>query len=791
MAIPKVMGTEIEYGITVKGDPDFDPDLELRPPRQRLPRGPLRRDPLGLRPGEPPRRRAGLPGRRREVHTEPAGKHRPQQDARERGALLRRPRPPRVLLPRGDQRPGSGRSTRRPASASSRRQPPRGERPAARPAPRCCCLQEQQRPQGQQLRLARELPDGPPHVLQADRREPDALLRPRVRSTRRGQGGQREPGHPCDYQISQRADFFETEVALDTMVKRPIINTRDEPHADREKYRRLHVIVGDANLSEYTIYLRNGVTALVLSMIEDGAITEPLAARSRCAPSRRSPTIPPARPCCRSTSIAARKLTAVQIQARVPRDGARLRGPAVAVDPITQVIVLESKWEEDPGSPGARPDGAFDDRIDWVMKKAMIEGFMERKGLDWEAPRSRCWTCSTTICGRRRGCTIFSRRQGRAERIVTDEEINPGDPGSRRSDTRAYFRGECLKRYGSCGLRRELGLDLVRRGRRADQADPDGRAPEGLEGPRGQQLLESSPTASGSREEPARLGPSERDTSETCASTRRDAPGERPRASRSIRGRRRLPAEEGAQEGRRRRGERQGRRRSAEARQEGRGAQGRHGRPRRRDRRGPRRERRRVRQELRAAGRRIARVRARRRSSDGGGASLRFAGFVGTKGSSFSELSRSTHPQLLEPGSGLSRRGVRKILSIVPHGTTVLGLQATPTASSWPATGSRPRATASPHRDDQKGLPTDDYSRDGHRRRRRARHRDGAAAAHRARALREDRGRGARARGQGQQALADGPRSEPAHGDAGPGRRPLFAGYDLRRSAWADCGSST
>ena len=63
------------------------------------------------------------------------------------------------------------------------------------------------------------------------------------------------------------------------MVKRPIINTRDEPHADREKYRRLHVIVGDSNMSEYTIYLRNGVTALVLAMIEDGVITTDLVLR--------------------------------------------------------------------------------------------------------------------------------------------------------------------------------------------------------------------------------------------------------------------------------------------------------------------------------------------------------------------------------------------------------------------------------------------------------------------------------------------------------------------------------
>ena len=71
------------------------------------------------------------------------------------------------------------------------------------------------------------------------------------------------------FQISQRADFFEVEVGLETTLKRPIINTRDEPHADPEKYRRLHVIIGDANMSEISTYLKLGTTALVLAMIED------------------------------------------------------------------------------------------------------------------------------------------------------------------------------------------------------------------------------------------------------------------------------------------------------------------------------------------------------------------------------------------------------------------------------------------------------------------------------------------------------------------------------------------
>src|SRR5204862_7018852 len=71
------------------------------------------------------------------------------------------------------------------------------------------------------------------------------------------------------FQLSQRADFFEEEVGLETTLKRPIVNTRDEPHADAQKYRRLHVIVGDANLAEISTFLKVGTTALVLSMIED------------------------------------------------------------------------------------------------------------------------------------------------------------------------------------------------------------------------------------------------------------------------------------------------------------------------------------------------------------------------------------------------------------------------------------------------------------------------------------------------------------------------------------------
>ena len=91
-----------------------------------------------------------------------------------------------------------------------------------------------------------------------------------------GRVGIGQDGREHGFQLSQRADFFEVEVGLETTLKRPIINTRDEPHADPEKYRRLHVIIGDANLAEISTYLKVGTTSLVLAMIEDRFITTDL-----------------------------------------------------------------------------------------------------------------------------------------------------------------------------------------------------------------------------------------------------------------------------------------------------------------------------------------------------------------------------------------------------------------------------------------------------------------------------------------------------------------------------------
>src|SRR5215210_860726 len=92
-----------------------------------------------------------------------------------------------------------------------------------------------------------------------------------------GRVGIGQDGREHGFQVSQRADYFEVEVGLETTLKRPIINTRDEPHADPERYRRLHVIIGDANLSEVSTYLKLGSAALVLAMVEEGALDVDLA----------------------------------------------------------------------------------------------------------------------------------------------------------------------------------------------------------------------------------------------------------------------------------------------------------------------------------------------------------------------------------------------------------------------------------------------------------------------------------------------------------------------------------
>ncbi len=257
-----------------------------------------------------------------------------------------------------------------------------------------------------------------------------------------GKVGSENRNHPCDYQISQRADFFETEVALDTMVKRPIVNTRDEPHADREKYRRLHVIVGDSNMSEFTIYLRNGVTSLILSMIEDGAITKDLTLRDPVRSIREVShdlTLQNQLIMDDGTSRTALEIQSDFLEMALAYTSSR------SLDPVQKDVL--QKWEEVIGALKRDPM-ELDARIDWVIKKRLIESYMDRKNLSWDASQVQMLDLQYHDSRPEKGLYHLLERQGKVERIVTDEEIQHAVHNPPR-DTRAFFRGECLKRYPS------------------------------------------------------------------------------------------------------------------------------------------------------------------------------------------------------------------------------------------------------------------------------------------------------------------------------------------------------
>jgi proteasome accessory factor A len=257
-----------------------------------------------------------------------------------------------------------------------------------------------------------------------------------------GKVGSESRNHPCDYQLSQRADFFETEVALDTMVKRPIVNTRDEPHADREKYRRLHVIVGDSNMSEFTIYLRNGVTALILSMIEDGAISKDLALRDPVRSIREvSHDLSLGNELTMDDGSAR---TALQIQEDF-LEMALAYTSSRSLDPVQKDVL--QKWQDVIEALGRDPM-ELDGKIDWVIKKRLIERYMSRKDLDWSHPQVQMLDLQYHDSRPDKGLYYLLERQGKVERIVSDEEIQHAVYNPPR-DTRAFFRGECLRRYPS------------------------------------------------------------------------------------------------------------------------------------------------------------------------------------------------------------------------------------------------------------------------------------------------------------------------------------------------------
>src|SRR5918992_434615 len=188
-------------------------------------------------------------------------------------------------------------------------------------------------------------------------------------------------GRGQGFQISQRADYFEVEVGLETTLKRPIINTRDEPHADPEKYRRLHVIIGDANLAEVSTYLKVGTTALVLAMIEDNYITTDLAVTGSVASLRavsHDPTLQHL-----LTMHDGRSMTAIQLQMEYLDLARKFVDDRLGDDADAQTVDVLSRWEsvltrleQDPMQCAGE--------LDWVAKLKLLTQYRDRDHLDWD-----------------------------------------------------------------------------------------------------------------------------------------------------------------------------------------------------------------------------------------------------------------------------------------------------------------------------------------------------------------------------------------------------------------------
>lgn len=245
------------------------------------------------------------------------------------------------------------------------------------------------------------------------------------------------------YQLTQRADFFEAEIGLETTLKRPIINTRDEPHADAQKYRRLHVITGDANMSEVATFLKVGTTALLLCLVEDDELAPAFPLRAPVAAMRAVSTdlslALPLELADGSTATALEVQWSFLAQARawVDRHGA----DDIGGEEIGRMVLDE--WEGVLADLEADPDRAAD-RVDWVAKRRLLQGFADRHQL--RPDDARLAALALQYHDLRPERCLADRAGLRRLVDARDVEVAVTEPPH---DTRAYFRGRCLQRWAS------------------------------------------------------------------------------------------------------------------------------------------------------------------------------------------------------------------------------------------------------------------------------------------------------------------------------------------------------
>ncbi|MEY3453021.1 MAG: depupylase/deamidase Dop [Ilumatobacteraceae bacterium] len=258
-----------------------------------------------------------------------------------------------------------------------------------------------------------------------------------------GKVGCESPGAvPGDipYQLSQRADFFEEEVGLETTLKRPIVNTRDEPHCDAAKYRRLHVIVGDANMSEVATFLKVGTTAIVLAMIEDDAVGDDLVLAHPVTAIRQVSNDPTLRAAVAMAN--GKRMTALDIQWQLlerARSWADRHGlEAVSVDDGKRIL---EEWEAVLDGLSTNPE-SMASVVDWVAKKRLVDGMAARHRLTPTDARLKAIDLQYSDLRREKSLALRCGLRTMVDAAAAQHAVD-APPES----TRAWFRGSCLAKF--------------------------------------------------------------------------------------------------------------------------------------------------------------------------------------------------------------------------------------------------------------------------------------------------------------------------------------------------------
>ena len=253
--------------------------------------------------------------------------------------------------------------------------------------------------------------------------------------------------------ISQRADHIWEGMSSATTRSRPIINTRDEPHADAERFRRLHVIVGDSNMSEYTTFLKVGATACILRMLEDPAVA--MRDMTLENPIRAIREISHDLTCRQPVRLTSgRELSALDMQ-REFLDRALSYADRRGFDPVesTALAMWEhcvTRLEQDPMS--------LNREVDWVIKHQLVEAYRARHGVDLADARVQLLDLQYHDVTRSRSPFYRMQERGLVARMCTDEEIDRAVDEPPQT-TRARLRGAFIRRANE--RRRDYTADWV------------------------------------------------------------------------------------------------------------------------------------------------------------------------------------------------------------------------------------------------------------------------------------------------------------------------------------------